>query len=157
MSDPTGYDRLHEAAEEYETLEDAADLLETYLLLHDGKLGLHWIFAAAGRMAAGDPERDVLADFGYVKPIETDATGWRSVWRELLPETGVDVLMRLSDGRITVGRFGDDRCWDTDSDDDCLQLTHWQPLPEPPPQISRGVREENHLVNRTPLEGRGGS
>ena len=41
--------------------------LAAYGLLHDGKAGQHWIYAAAGRLAAGDLEADVFADFGYTK------------------------------------------------------------------------------------------
>ena len=44
--------------------------LADYGLLHDGKAGQHWIYAAAGRLAAGDLEADVLADFGYTRDRE---------------------------------------------------------------------------------------
>ena len=43
----------------------AADVLETYLTVHRNKLGMHWLYAAAGRIAAGENERAVLADYGY--------------------------------------------------------------------------------------------
>ena len=40
-------------------------VLGTYLELHKGKLGQHWLYAAAERIAAGDDEAVVMADFGY--------------------------------------------------------------------------------------------
>ena len=43
----------------------AVAVLETYLTVHRNKLGMHWLYAAAGRIAAGENERAVLADYGY--------------------------------------------------------------------------------------------
>ena len=40
-------------------------VLGTYLKLHKAKLGQHWLYAAADRIAAGDDEVLVMADFGY--------------------------------------------------------------------------------------------
>ena len=43
----------------------AEGVLSTYLKLHDGKLGMHWLWAAIERIAAGEIEVDVLDDYGY--------------------------------------------------------------------------------------------
>jgi len=43
------------------------DVLQTYVNLHEGKLGMHWLWAAICRINAGDPEEDVMADYGYVR------------------------------------------------------------------------------------------
>lgn len=41
-------------------------VLETYVRLGEGKIGEHWLWVAAQRMASGEPERRVMADYGYV-------------------------------------------------------------------------------------------
>lgn len=41
------------------------NVLGTYLHLHKGKLGQHWLYAAADRIAAGDDEDKIMADYGY--------------------------------------------------------------------------------------------
>ena len=51
----------------------AADVLRAYLALHEGKEGQHWIYAAIGRMVQGDPEAEVMADFGWVQSATLDA------------------------------------------------------------------------------------
>ena len=40
-------------------------VLGTYLELHKGKLGQHWLYAAADRIAAGEDEVVVMADYGF--------------------------------------------------------------------------------------------
>ena len=40
-------------------------VLGTYLKLNAGRLGTHWMYAAAERIAAGQDEAEVLADYGY--------------------------------------------------------------------------------------------
>lgn len=60
--------------------------LADYGLLHDGKAGQHWIYAAAGRLAAGDLEADVLADFGYTKGRGGRYARERSQLRKALAE-----------------------------------------------------------------------
>ena len=46
---------------------DTDDILNTYLALHENKvIGCHWIWAALERIAAGENEQDVLADYGYI-------------------------------------------------------------------------------------------
>lgn len=42
------------------------EVLRTYEQLHSGKVGAHWIWVALSRIAAGEPELDVLEDYGYV-------------------------------------------------------------------------------------------
>ncbi len=58
---------LRDLREELEDSKRDRQALVDYGLLHDGKMGQHWIYAAAGRLAAGDNEAAVLADFGYTK------------------------------------------------------------------------------------------
>ena len=41
-------------------------VLETYEKLHKGKIGAHWLWVAIEQIAAGEPEVDVLRDYGYV-------------------------------------------------------------------------------------------
>lgn len=41
------------------------DVLKTYLLLHQKKLGAHWMWIAIERIAAGEPEEKVFAEYGY--------------------------------------------------------------------------------------------
>ena len=41
------------------------DVLRTYLLLHQKKLGAHWMWIAIERIAAGEPEEKVFAEYGY--------------------------------------------------------------------------------------------
>jgi hypothetical protein len=52
-------------------------ILDTYAKLHEGKLGMHWIWAAIERMVwAGEPEVSTLEDFGYVPETKVaDALG----------------------------------------------------------------------------------
>lgn len=40
-------------------------VLRTYLLLHHKKLGAHWLWIAIERIASGEPEEKVLAEYGY--------------------------------------------------------------------------------------------
>jgi hypothetical protein len=42
-----------------------ADILRTYLRLHAGKLGAHWMWVALQRIAAGEGEAAVMDDYGY--------------------------------------------------------------------------------------------
>lgn len=44
-----------------------ADILETYLALHKGKIGTHWLWVAIERVVAGEPEVEVMSDYGYVR------------------------------------------------------------------------------------------
>lgn len=46
-------------------------ILATYIELHKGKLGQHWLYAAADRIVAGDDEAKVMADFGYERKEPT--------------------------------------------------------------------------------------
>jgi len=47
--------------------EDAAlEILKTYLQLHEGKVGMHWLWRAIERIVQGESEFDVLWDYGYV-------------------------------------------------------------------------------------------
>ena len=51
----------------------AAEVLRQYLAAHEGKLGKHWLYAAIGRIVAGDSEAETLADFGWVPDAEAGA------------------------------------------------------------------------------------
>ena len=47
-------------------------VLKTYELLHEGKIGAHWIWVALERIANGEPELEVMRDYGYdYSPKET--------------------------------------------------------------------------------------
>ena len=46
-------------------------VLGTYLKLATGVLSPHWLYAAADRIAAGDDEAVVMADFGYERKEPT--------------------------------------------------------------------------------------
>jgi hypothetical protein len=42
-------------------------VLDTYIRLHERiTVGEHWLWVALERIAAGEPETDVLADYGYM-------------------------------------------------------------------------------------------
>jgi len=45
--------------------EGAFTVLKTYLKLHEGKIGAHWLWCALERIAQGEKEFDVLWDYGY--------------------------------------------------------------------------------------------
>ena len=40
-------------------------VLKTYERLHEGKIGAHWIWIAIVRIANGEPELEVMRDYGY--------------------------------------------------------------------------------------------
>lgn len=40
-------------------------ILDTYCKLHENKLGQHWIWVALERIADGEPEAEVMADYGF--------------------------------------------------------------------------------------------
>lgn len=42
----------------------ATSVLQTYLTLHRGKLGMHWLWAVVQRVAAGESQASVLEDYG---------------------------------------------------------------------------------------------
>ncbi len=47
--------------------EDALDILDTYIRLHEGKIGAHWLWSAIERIVMGEKEVDVLEDYGYLR------------------------------------------------------------------------------------------
>ena len=47
--------------------EDALDILKTYLRLHEGKIGAHWLWSAIERIVMGEDAMSVLADYGYIR------------------------------------------------------------------------------------------
>jgi hypothetical protein len=52
----------------------ADDILRTYLRLHErtGKIiGEHWLWCALERIAAGERETDVMADYDYARDTRT--------------------------------------------------------------------------------------
>ncbi len=40
-------------------------VLETYLKLHEHRIGAHWMWVAIERLVAGEPEVEVMEDYGY--------------------------------------------------------------------------------------------
>lgn len=42
-------------------------VLRTYLQLHEYNLGAHWLWLAMERIAAGESEANVMAQFGFCK------------------------------------------------------------------------------------------
>ena len=44
-------------------------VLRTYERLHANKIGAHWIWIALERIASGEPEIDVLLDYGYAPEV----------------------------------------------------------------------------------------
>ncbi len=40
-------------------------VLDTYIKLHESKLGAHWIWVALERISAGESEQSVMSDYGY--------------------------------------------------------------------------------------------
>jgi hypothetical protein len=54
------------------------EIIDTYIKLHEGKIGMHWLWAAILRIVNGESEPDVMDDFGYQfmpteKAVETAA------------------------------------------------------------------------------------
>lgn len=45
-------------------------ILRTYDKLHQNKLGAHWLWCAIERIANGEPESQVLAEFGYAAQVD---------------------------------------------------------------------------------------
>ena len=43
----------------------AKGVLDTYRKLHDGKIGMHWLWAVIDRVVAGDGIDETLKDYGY--------------------------------------------------------------------------------------------
>lgn len=47
------------------------EVLQTYADLNKGKVGTHWLWTAIERIVSGEPEIEVLADYGYIyKAVE---------------------------------------------------------------------------------------
>lgn len=55
-----------EVLDQFVSDEDAIHVLKTYLKLHEGKIGAHWLWCVIERIARGESEFDVLWDYGYV-------------------------------------------------------------------------------------------
>jgi hypothetical protein len=68
MTIPDYVDHADEWFEVFDQFEGdgALDILRTYLKLHEGKIGAHWLWCALERIAQGEKEFDVLWDYGYV-------------------------------------------------------------------------------------------
>lgn len=60
------YQTLSNQLEQFNELDGVISILDTYLKLHEGKIGAHWLWCAMERMARGESELDVLLDYGYV-------------------------------------------------------------------------------------------
>lgn len=45
----------------------ANDVLRTFLKLHEGKVGQHWLWTAIERLVAGETEVEIMSDYGYVR------------------------------------------------------------------------------------------
>lgn len=59
-------DKLIFRLDQFNTLEDVITILDTYLKLHEGKVGAHWLWCAIERVIQGEKPSDVLWDYGYV-------------------------------------------------------------------------------------------
>ena len=57
----------HQTLDMFTSEEDALDILKTYLRLHEGKIGAHWLWSAIERIVIGEDEMDVLGDYGYIR------------------------------------------------------------------------------------------
>lgn len=61
-----------ESCDQYKKLEQEADVLRRKLALvkgcsHPGYIaGMHWLSSAYHRICAGEPERQVMIDYGYI-------------------------------------------------------------------------------------------
>lgn len=60
------YEDLTNIMLQFTEIDGITDVLETYLKLHEGKIGDHWLWCALERVARGEKEFDVLCDYGYV-------------------------------------------------------------------------------------------
>ena len=57
----------HQTLNMFTSKEDALGILKTYLRLHEGKIGAHWLWSAIERIGMGEDEMDVLGDYGYIR------------------------------------------------------------------------------------------
>jgi len=60
------YEDLTNIMLQFTEIDGITDVLETYLKLHEGKIGAHWLWCAIERIVRGERESDVLHDYGYV-------------------------------------------------------------------------------------------
>lgn len=56
---------------------------------------------------------------------------WISV-KEDLPFANDDYLVCLANGHICMGFWSSNNFWSKGYYSNCLEVTHWMPLPEPP-------------------------
>jgi hypothetical protein len=72
MAIPHYVDHADEWFEVCDQFEDdgALDVLRTYLKLHEGKIGAHWLWCAIERITNGEREEQVLADYRYYRGVE---------------------------------------------------------------------------------------
>ena len=59
--------RLYALSASFGDFEDITSIIETYLQLHESKVGEHWLFAAIERIACGEKEVDVMEDYGWIR------------------------------------------------------------------------------------------
>lgn len=57
----------HQTMDMFTSKEDALDILDTYIRLHEGKIGAHWLWSAIERIVMGEDEVDVLEDYDYIR------------------------------------------------------------------------------------------
>jgi hypothetical protein len=55
-------------------------VLDTYARLHARKLFLHWLWSAVERVAAGEPEAEVMRDYGYVRAVPLHVEKYAPAW-----------------------------------------------------------------------------
>lgn len=60
------YQTLSNQLAQFNELDGVISILDTYLKLHEGKIGSHWLWCALERITRGESEFDVLLDYGYV-------------------------------------------------------------------------------------------
>lgn len=72
MTLPHDVDHGYEWLEVFDQFEDdaALDILRTYLKLHEGRIGMHWLWRAIERITLGESEEQVLADYNYCRGVE---------------------------------------------------------------------------------------
>ena len=60
---------MYEILDQFEG-DGAFHVLRTYLKLHEGKIGAHWLWCVIERITHGECEEQVLADYCYYRGVE---------------------------------------------------------------------------------------
>ena len=62
---PTGACQADWDGDGFERKNLSDHLYKTYVKLNEGKVGCHWAWVALERIANGEPEEEVMRDYGY--------------------------------------------------------------------------------------------